>query len=314
MREGSGECHRRSVSATERWTKRLCDEALEGASPRKAVARAIKHAGPTAASAGVILAGTFAHGRRAPRASGGRATRARANRSDTGATAARPRARPGEVQQEVRVAGGAVGRTKATSTKGATQMTTLTSTSLPHGRELLRNPRLNRGTAFTHEEREALGLEGLLPAAVQTLDEQSKRAFAQYQAQASNLAKNGFLAALHDRNEVLYYKLLEEHLKEMLPVVYAPVIAQAIQRYSHEFQRPNGVYLSIDDIDGVETAFRNFGLGADDVDLLVATGAEAIRGIGDWGSNGMAISIGKLAIYTAAAGIHPRRAIPLLLD
>jgi malate dehydrogenase (oxaloacetate-decarboxylating) len=107
---------------------------------------------------------------------------------------------------------------------------------------------------------------------------------------------------------------LEQHLKEMLPVVYDPVVAQAIERYSHEYRRPDGVYLSVDDIDGVETALRNYGLGADDVDLLVATDAEAILGIGDWGANGIAISIGKLAVYTAAAGIDPDRVIPVSLD
>jgi malate dehydrogenase (oxaloacetate-decarboxylating) len=113
---------------------------------------------------------------------------------------------------------------------------------------------------------------------------------------------------------VLYYRLLEEHLEEMLPVVYDPVVAQAIEHYSHEFQRPNGVYLSVDDIDGVDIAFHNYGLGVDDVDLLVATDAEEILGIGDWGANGMDISIGKLAVYTAAAGIHPDRVIPVMLD
>ena len=189
-----------------------------------------------------------------------------------------------------------------------------TNSQMPRGRSLLRDPRYNRGTAFTLEEREVLGLKGLLPPAVLSLVQQCERAYEQYQAQPTDLARNSFLAALHDRNEVLYYKLIEEHLKEMLPIIYAPVIAQAIQRYSHEFQRPNGVYLSIDDIGGVETAFRNFGLGPDDVDLLVATDAEAILGIGDWGSNGMAISIGKLAVYTAAAGIHPGRVIPVMLD
>ena len=189
-----------------------------------------------------------------------------------------------------------------------------TNSQMPRGRALLRDPRYNRGTAFTLQERDVLGLKGLLPPAVLSLTEQCERAYEQYQAQPTDLARNSFLAALHDRNEVLYYRLIEEHLKEMLPIIYAPVIAQAIQRYSHEFQRPNGVYLSIDDIDGVETAFRNYGLGSDDVDLLVATDAEAILGIGDWGSNGMAISIGKLAIYTAAAGIHPGRVIPVMLD
>ena len=187
-------------------------------------------------------------------------------------------------------------------------------TAVPRGRELLRDPRWNRGTAFTIGEREDLGLLGLLPAAVLSLDEQSTRAYAQYQVHPTDLAKNDFLAALHDRNEVLYYKLLSDHLTEMLPVVYDPVVAQAIERYSHEFQRPDGVYLSIDDVDAVEAALRNYGLAADDVDLLVVTDAEEILGIGDWGANGMDISIGKLAVYTAAAGIDPNRVIPVSLD
>jgi malate dehydrogenase (oxaloacetate-decarboxylating) len=193
-------------------------------------------------------------------------------------------------------------------------VTTIPTTFLPLGRDLLRDPRYNRGTAFTVEERAALGLEGLLPAAVLSLEEQAVRSYEQYRAQPTELGKNVFLAALRDRNEVLYYKLLEQHLKEMLPVVYDPVVAQAIERYSHEFQRPNGVYLSVDDIEGIGAAFRNYGLGADEVDLIVATDAEQILGIGDWGANGIAISIGKLAVYTAAAGIHPDRVIPVLLD
>jgi malate dehydrogenase (oxaloacetate-decarboxylating) len=188
------------------------------------------------------------------------------------------------------------------------------SSTESHGRGVLRDSHLNHGTAFTAEERSTLGLDGLLPPGVLSLEEQAKRSYEQYAAQPTDLAKNDFLAALHDRNEVLYYKLLGDHLAEMLPVVYDPVVAQAIERYSHEFQRPNGVYLSIDDIDGVETAFHNYGLGANDVDLLVATDAEEILGIGDWGSNGMDISIGKLAVYTAAAGIDPDRVIPVMLD
>jgi malate dehydrogenase (oxaloacetate-decarboxylating) len=147
-----------------------------------------------------------------------------------------------------------------------------------------------------------------------SLEGQAVRAYEQYRGQPTDLAKNEYLAALHDRNQVLYYKLLEEHLTEMLPVVYDPVVAQAIERYSHEYQRPDGVYLSVDDIDGVETALRDYALGGGDVDLLVATDAEEILGIGDWGANGIAISIGKLAVYTAAAGIHPDRTIPVVLD
>jgi malate dehydrogenase (oxaloacetate-decarboxylating) len=191
---------------------------------------------------------------------------------------------------------------------------TTTNTSMPRGRSLLTDPRYNRGTAFTATERSALGLEGLLPPGVSSLEDQAKRSYEQYLAQPTDLAKNSFLAGLHDRNEVLYYKLLQDHLTEMLPVVYDPVVAQAIERYSHEFQRPNGVYLSIDNVDGVEQALREYGLGADDVDLIVATDAEEILGIGDWGSNGIAISIGKLAVYTAAAGVHPDRVIPVMLD
>jgi malate dehydrogenase (oxaloacetate-decarboxylating) len=186
--------------------------------------------------------------------------------------------------------------------------------STPRGRDLLRDPRLNRGTAFTVEERSALGLDGLLPASVLSLDEQARRAYEQYGRQPDDLARNTFLAALHDRNEVLYYKLLQDHLVEMLPVVYDPVVAQAIERFSHEFRRPDGVYLSVDDLDGIETAFHDYGLGAEDVDLIVATDAQEILGIGDWGANGMDISIGKLAVYTAAAGIHPDRVIPVMLD
>jgi malate dehydrogenase (oxaloacetate-decarboxylating) len=194
-------------------------------------------------------------------------------------------------------------------------MATSTTDTTPHGgRGLLRDPRFNRGTAFTAEERSALGLDGLLPASVLSLEEQARRAYEQYGRQADDLARNTFLAALHDRNEVLYYRLLEDHLVEMLPVVYDPVVAQAIERFSHEFRRPDAVYLSVDDLDGIEAAFHNYGLGADDVDLIVATDAEEILGIGDWGANGVDISIGKLAVYTAAAGVHPDRVIPVMLD
>ncbi|MGA2530782.1 MAG: NAD-dependent malic enzyme [Acidimicrobiales bacterium] len=192
--------------------------------------------------------------------------------------------------------------------------TTASWRTTPSGRGLMRDPRFNRGTAFTREERLAFGLEGLLPPGVLSLQEQMERSYEQYRAQPTDLARNEFLAGLHDRNEILYYKLLESHLKEMLPVVYDPVVAQAIELYSHEIQRPNGVYLSVDDIDGVERAFHNYGLDAEDVDLLVATDAEEILGIGDWGSNGMDISIGKLAVYTAAAGVNPDRVIPVMLD
>jgi malate dehydrogenase (oxaloacetate-decarboxylating) len=186
--------------------------------------------------------------------------------------------------------------------------------SLPRGRALLRDPRFNRGTAFTADERSALGLEGLLPAAVLSLEDHARRSYEQFRGQPDDLARNTFLAAVRQRNEVLFYKLLEDHLEEMLPVVYTPVVAQAIERYSSEFRRPDGVYLSVDDIDGVETALRNYGLGDGDVDLIVATDGEALLGIGDWGANGMNIAVGKLAVYAAAAGVNPCRVIPVMLD
>ncbi|MGA2454717.1 MAG: NAD-dependent malic enzyme [Solirubrobacteraceae bacterium] len=191
---------------------------------------------------------------------------------------------------------------------------TTTTANIPSGRALLQDPRYNHGTAFTAAERDALGLAGLLPVGVSSLEQQAERSYEQYRAQPNRLAKNEFLAALHDRNTVLYFKLLEQHLVEMLPVVYDPVVAEAIEHFSHEYRRPDGVYLSVDDPEGVETALSNYGLGAEDVDLLVATDAEEILGIGDWGANGMAISIGKLAVYTAAAGIHPDRVIPVMVD
>ena len=196
----------------------------------------------------------------------------------------------------------------------ATMTHPTSASSLPRGRALLRDPRFNRGTAFTVEERSALGLEGLLPAAVSTLEDQALRAYGQFRAQPDDLGRNTLLAAVRQRNEVLFYKLLEDHLQEMLPVVYTPVVAQAIENYSKGFSRPDGVYLSVDDIDGVESALRNYGLEAGDVDLIVATDGEALLGIGDWGANGMNIAVGKLAVYAAAAGVHPDRVIPVMLD
>ena len=182
------------------------------------------------------------------------------------------------------------------------------------GSAVLGSPTINRGTAFTLAERDALGLTGLLPSGVSTLEGQTRRVWAQYQQQPSDLAKWVYLANLRDRNEVLFYRLLSERIAEMLPVVYTPTVGTAIERFSHEFRRSRGVYLSVDHPDQVETALRNTGLGPGDVDLLVATDSEGILGIGDQGVGGIEIAIGKLAVYTAAAGLHPRRMIPVVLD
>jgi malate dehydrogenase (oxaloacetate-decarboxylating) len=183
------------------------------------------------------------------------------------------------------------------------------------GMEVLRDPFLNKGSAFTEEERVELRLEGLLPPVVLTIEDQVKRVYEQYRAQPTDLLKNVYLTALHDRSEVLFYRVLADHLREMLPIVYDPTVGEAIKRYSHEYRRPRGVFLSIDDAGGVERAFENFGVGADEVDLIVASDAEEILGIGDWGvGGGIDIAVGKLAVYTAAAGIDPRRVVPVALD
>jgi malate dehydrogenase (oxaloacetate-decarboxylating) len=182
------------------------------------------------------------------------------------------------------------------------------------GVEVLSTPLLNKGVAFTQEEREELGLKGLLPPAVLTLEEQARRAYEQFSSQPDDLLKNVYLTALHDRNEVLFYRILTEHLREMLPIVYTPTVGVAIQRYSHEYRKPRGVYLSINDPSGIEDAFANIGATAENIDLVVVTDGEGILGIGDWGVGGINIAIGKLAVYTAAVGIDPSRVLPVILD
>ncbi|HHL3300079.1 oxaloacetate-decarboxylating malate dehydrogenase [Bacillus sp. SM-B1] len=182
------------------------------------------------------------------------------------------------------------------------------------GVEVLSTPLLNKGVAFTQEEREELGLKGLLPPAVLTLEEQARRAYEQFCSQPDDLLKNVYLTALHDRNEVLFYRILTDHLREMLPIVYTPTVGVAIQRYSHEYRKPRGVYLSINDPSGIEKAFANIGATAENIDLVVVTDGEGILGIGDWGVGGINIAIGKLAVYTAAVGIDPSRVLPVILD
>src|SRR5262245_58311155 len=178
----------------------------------------------------------------------------------------------------------------------------------------LEDPVHNRGVAFTTAERESLGLIGRLPSAVLTLDQQAQRAYRQLQNQGTDLAKNVYLERLHDQNETLYFKLLTEHLPELLPIVYDPTIGDAIMQYSHEYRRPRGVFLSIDSLADIARAFATLDLGPDDVDLIVCSDAEEILGIGDWGVGGIEISVGKLAVYTAAAGVDPRKVIPVSLD
>ena len=175
-------------------------------------------------------------------------------------------------------------------------------------------PSLNRGVGFTHEQRRRLGLTGRLPPAVLTLDEQADRVWHQLQGLATDLGRNLLLEQLHYRHELLYYKVLEDHLPELMPVVYTPTVGEAIQRFSDEYRGQRGLFLSIDEPDEIEEAFQTFGLEPDDVDLIVCTDAEAILGIGDWGVGGIQIAVGKLALYTAGGGIAPRRCIAVSLD
>ncbi|MGX1857372.1 NAD-dependent malic enzyme [Dietzia sp. NPDC055340] len=180
--------------------------------------------------------------------------------------------------------------------------------------EIGNDPLRNRGTAFTVEERARLGLVGKLPSAVETLDEQAARCYKQISQYQTDLEKYTYLDQLHDRNEVLFYKVVVDHIAEMLPIVYDPTIGDAIKQWSNDYRDSRAVYLSIDRPEDVRASFEGLGLGADDVDLIVVSDAQEILGIGDWGVNGTDISIGKLAVYTAAAGIDPGRVIAVNLD
>jgi malate dehydrogenase (oxaloacetate-decarboxylating) len=182
------------------------------------------------------------------------------------------------------------------------------------GLAVLNSPLLNKGTAFTAEERKTLGLAGLLPPDISTLETQVKRAYIQYERLPDALSKNIYLTSLHDRNEVLFYRLFSEHLREMIPIVNNLTVGMAMEQYHHECRRPRGVYLSIDHADDIEEAFISLGAGPDDIDLIIATDAEQILGIGEWGVGGIEVPIGKLAIYTAAGGIDPARGIAVMLD
>lgn len=180
------------------------------------------------------------------------------------------------------------------------------------GFQLLHIPLLNKGTAFTMEERDRLGLQGLLAPHISTLKEQVERLHAYYQAIPDPLEKHTFLRLLQDRNEVLFYALLERHLEAMLPIIYTPTVGEAVKRFSHLYRYPRGFTVSAETIDEVDTALANVPQG--DVRMVVATDSSAILGIGDQGFGGMAIAIGKLSIYTVAGGVGPDKTLPVKLD
>ena len=180
--------------------------------------------------------------------------------------------------------------------------------------DILNNPFLNKGTAFTMEERSKLGLIGLLPPHVQTIEEQAKQTYAQMQTKANNLEKRLFLMQIFNTNRTLFYYLFSQHLAEFNPIVYDPTIADTIENYSDLFIDPQyAAYLDINHPENIEATLKN-AAGEREIRLIVVTDAEGILGIGDWGTNGVDISVGKLMVYTAAAGIDPSMVLPLVID
>ena len=180
------------------------------------------------------------------------------------------------------------------------------------GIALLRLVMTNKGTAFTAEERQSLGLEGLLPPAVNTIEQQIERVYAGFRREPSPIAKYQYLRALQERNEILYYALLSRHLVEMLPIVYTPTVGQAVQEFNFLYQSPRGISLSPLNIERADSALESFPW--DDVRMIVATDSSAILGIGDQGYGGLAIPIGKLALYTVGGGVSPFHTMPVVLD
>ena len=184
--------------------------------------------------------------------------------------------------------------------------------NLPRGVELLNNPRLNKGTAFTSGERDALGLRGLIPPRAIHIEEQHERVYENYSYKSADLDKYIYLIGLQDRNETLFYYLLTRHLDEMMPIVYTPTVGLACQKYSRIFRRPRGLIISLNDRGRVDELLSNWPY--QDIRIIVVTDGERILGLGDLGLNGMGIPVGKLSLYVAAAGIDPRFTLPVCLD
>jgi malate dehydrogenase (oxaloacetate-decarboxylating) len=183
---------------------------------------------------------------------------------------------------------------------------------IPRGMNLLDAPLLSKGTAFTQTERTGLGLHGLLPAEVETLEQQVVRAYEAYQRKDEDLERHIYLRALQDTNEVLFYKLLLDHIEEMTPIVYTPTVALACEQFSHIYRRPRGLFISYPLRDSLAELLRN--RPNKDVDVIVVTDGERILGIGDQGTGGLGIPIGKLSLYTLIGGIRPERTLPIVLD
>src|SRR6516164_5293432 len=180
------------------------------------------------------------------------------------------------------------------------------------GANLLGRPILNKGTAFTEDERSRLGLDGLLPPQVESLDQQMVRAYEAYRRKDDDLERHIYLRALQDNNEVLFYRLLLDHIEEMTPVIYTPVVALACEQFSHIYRRPRGLFVSYPLRDSIPTLLRN--RPNPEVDVIFVTDGERILGIGDQGAGGLGIPIGKLSLYTLIGGVRPERTLPIVLD
>jgi malate dehydrogenase (oxaloacetate-decarboxylating)(NADP+) len=184
-------------------------------------------------------------------------------------------------------------------------------TDHPHGMALLRDPLLNKGTAFTEQERDALGLRGLLPAHVLSMQAQAERVMTNLRRLPNDLEKYVALNGLHDRNEALFFRVVADNIDEIQPLIYTPTVGLACQRFGHIFQRPRGLFISANDRGRIAELLRNWPYAAK---LIVVTDGERILGLGDLGANGMGIPVGKLSLYAACAGIHPKLCLPVMLD
>ena len=188
---------------------------------------------------------------------------------------------------------------------------TLIETTLT-GQELLDNPLLNKGSAFPEDERREFGLLGLLPLHSSTIEEQLARTYENYRRKESDLERYVFLTALQDRNETLFYRLVQEHISEMMPIIYTPTVGEGCRQYSHVFRRPRGLYISYPHRHDIPAVLAN--APTQEVEVIVVTDGERILGLGDLGVGGMGIPIGKLSLYSVCAGIHPAATLPIMLD
>jgi malate dehydrogenase (oxaloacetate-decarboxylating)(NADP+) len=200
----------------------------------------------------------------------------------------------------------------ATTLEDAAMTAPSVPSGFPRGVKLLHDPVRNKGTAFSEAEREALGLRGLLPPRQMSVELQTQRIMAGIRSDKDDLGRYMTLVSLQDRNETLFYHVLLQHLEELMPIIYTPTVGKACQEFGHIFRRPRGLYVSAYDRGHIKEVLQNW--PHDDVRIIVVTDGERILGLGDLGSQGMGIPIGKLSLYSACAGIHPTKTLPVTID